>query len=152
MDDETITQKLPPLDVPLVAPPGANDLSGTTFGGYKLVRKIATGGMGVIYEAIQTKLDRKVALKILTEPLATRPEFFQRFEREAKAAAALNHPNVVQVHDFGEANGRHFIIMEFVEGQNLSAYVAIRGKLPVDEALNIIEQAAQALKAAAEKS
>lgn len=150
MEDETL--KLPPHDVPLIAPPGANDLSGSTFGGYKLVRKIATGGMGVIYEAVQTKLDRKVALKILTEPLAARPEFFQRFEREAKAAAALNHPNVVQVHDFGEADGRHFIIMEFVEGQNLSAYVAVRGRLPAEEALNIIEQAARALKAAAEKS
>lgn len=150
MADETL--KLPPHDVPWTRPSGANDLSGSTFGGYKIIRKIAQGGMGVIYEAIQTKLDRKVALKILTEPLATRPEFFQRFEREAKAAAALNHPNVVQVHDFGEADGRHFIIMEFVEGQNLSSYVAVRGALPVAEALDIIEQAARALKAAADKS
>ena len=149
MDDRP---KLPPLDQPLVPPPGINNLVGTTFGGYRIVKKIAQGGMGVIYEAIQTRLDRKVALKILTEPLAGRPEFFQRFEREAKAAAALNHPNVVQVHDFGEAEGRHFIIMEFVEGQNLSNYVAVRGPLPVSEAIELIQQAAGALKAAAEKS
>jgi len=146
------TSKLPPPDQPLVPPTALNNLAGSTFGGYRIVRKLAQGGMGVIYEAIQVKLDRKVALKILTEPLAGRPEFFQRFEREAKAAAALNHPNVVQVHDFGEAEGRHFIIMEFVEGQNLSAYVAVRGPLPVAEALDIIEQAAGALKAAAAKA
>src|SRR5882724_2101667 len=150
--DETLINKLPPPNAPLVAPPGANDLSGTTFGSYRLVRKIAQGGMGVIYEAIQTKLDRKVALKILSEPLAARAEFLQRFEREAKAAAALNHPNVVQVHDFGKFDGRPLIIMEFIEGQNLSSYVAIRGKLPTEEALDIVEQAARALKAAAEKS
>src|SRR5439155_24886956 len=75
-----------------------------------------------------------------------------RFEREAKAAGSLNHPNIVQVHDFGEADGRYYIVMEYIEGQNLSSYVNIRGKLPVDEALNLIEQAARALKAAAEKS
>jgi serine/threonine protein kinase len=128
------------------------DLSGTAIGGYKLIRKVAEGGMGVVYEAIQTKLDRKVALKVLTEQLGWRPEFLQRFEREAKAAAALNHPNMVQVFDYGEAAGRHYIIMEFIEGQNLSSYTEQVGKIAVDEALNLIEQAAQALKAAAEKS
>lgn len=151
MDDKTLThhsggaQNVSPSS-------DAYDLSGTTLGGYKLLRKIAQGGMGVIYEATQIRLERKVALKILTEQLATRPEFLQRFEREAKAAAALNHPNIVQVHDFGEANGRHFIIMEFIDGENLSAYIERRGKIPVENALAIIEQAAQALKAAAAKS
>lgn len=144
--------KLPSPDVPLMRPPGVNDLAGTTFGSYRLVRKIAQGGMGVIYEAIQTRLDRKVAIKILAESLESTPEFLQRFEREAKAAGSLNHPNIVQVHDFGEADGRYYIVMEYIEGQNLSSYVNIRGKLPVDEALNLIEQAARALKAAAEKS
>ena len=108
--------------------------------------------MGVVYEALQTKLDRKVALKVLTAELAARPEFLQRFEREAKAAAALNHPNVVQVHDFGDAHGWHYLIMEYVEGENLSAYVDEHGKLPVNTALDLVEQAAQALKAALEKS
>src|SRR6185369_1113584 len=102
--------KLPSPNVPLVKPPGVNDLAGNMFGSYRLVRKIAQGGMGVIYEAIQTRLDRKVALKILTESLESNPEFLQRFEREAKAAGSLNHPNIVQVHDFGEADGRYYIV------------------------------------------
>ena len=108
--------------------------------------------MGVVYEAVQLNLSRKVALKILNEELAARPEFLQRFEREAKAAAALNHPNVVQVHDFGEAQGWRYLIMKFVEGQDLSEYTEERGKLPVLDSLEIIEQAAQALKAACEKA
>jgi len=151
MDDQTQTNPFPPAK-PLAPSPGANDLSGTTLGGYRLVRKIAQGGMGVIYEAVQIRLARKVALKVLTEQLATRPEFLQRFEREAKAAAALDHPNIVQVHDFGEADGRRFIIMEFIDGENLSEYISKRGKIPVENALAIIGQAALALKAAAEKS
>jgi predicted Ser/Thr protein kinase/flagellar motor protein MotB len=151
MDDQTQTNPFPP-DKLFVPPPGYNDLSGMTLGGYKLVRKIAQGGMGVIYEAVQINLARKVALKVLAEQLATRPEFLQRFEREAKAAASLNHPNIVQVHDFGEADGRCFIIMEFIDGENLSEYISKRGKIPVENALAIIEQAALALKAAAEKS
>lgn len=130
----------------------SNDFSGTILGGYRLVRKIAEGGMGVVYEAVQLNLSRKVALKVLNEELAARPEFLQRFEREAKAAAALNHPNVVQVHDFGKAQGWRYLIMEYVEGQDLSEYTEERGKLPVIDSLEIIEQAAQALKAASEKA
>ena len=130
----------------------SKDFSGTTLGGYRLVRKIAEGGMGTVYEAIQLNLSRKVALKILTEELASRPEFLQRFEREAKAAAALNHPNVVQVHDFGQTQGWHYLIMEYVEGEDLSDYAEQHGKLSIVAALDTIEQAAQALKAACEKS
>ncbi|HSY75054.1 MAG TPA: serine/threonine-protein kinase [Dongiaceae bacterium] len=151
MNDETQTNPFPP-DKLFVPPPGHNDISGTTLGNYKLIRKIAQGGMGVIYEATQINLDRKVALKILTAELATRPEFLQRFEREAKSAASLNHPGIVAVYDFGEADGRRFIIMEFIDGENLSEYISKRGKIPVENALAIVEQAAQALKAAAEKS
>src|ERR1051325_2964068 len=124
----------------------SRDFSGTDLGGYRLVRKIAEGGMGVVYEAIQLNLSRRFALKILNEDLAARPEFLQRFEREAKAAAALNHPNVVQVHDFGEAQGRYYLIMEYVEGHNLSDYVDEHGQLAVADALDIVEQAALALK------
>src|SRR5262245_40608910 len=130
----------------------SKDFSGTILGGYQLVRKIAEGGMGVVYEAIQTNLSRKVALKILNEELAARSEFLQRFKREAKAAAALNHPNVVQVHDFGETQGWCYLIMEYVEGQDLSDYTDEVGKLSILAALEIIEQAALALKAACEKS
>src|SRR5262245_29818170 len=130
----------------------SKDFSGTDLGGYRLVRKIAEGGMGVIYEAIQLNLSRKVALKILNEELAAQPEFLQRFEREAKAAAALNHVNVVQVHDFGEAQGWRYLIMEYVEGQDLSEYTEEQGKLSVLASLDIIEQTAHALKAACEKA
>ncbi len=151
MKDLTHTKQIPP-DQLLVPPPGYNDLSGMTLGGYRLVRKIAQGGMGVVYEAVQIKLARKVALKILTDQLAGRPEFLQRFEREAKAAAALNHPNIVQVYDFGEAEGRDYIAMEFIEGDNLSNYIAKTGKVPIPDALAIVEQVALALKAANEKA
>jgi serine/threonine protein kinase len=128
------------------------DLAGTALGSYQLIRKIAQGGMGQVYEALQTTLDRKVALKILTDELAHRPEFLRRFEREAKAAAALNHPNIVQVYDFSEVDGRLFLVMEFVEGQDLSARVREMGQLPVPEALLVVEQAALALRAAHHKS
>ena len=100
--------------------------------------------MGVVYEAIQLNLSRRVAVKILGEELAARPEFVQRFQREAKAAAALNHPNMVQVHDFLEAEGRCCLVMEFVEGQDLSQYAEENGRIPIEAAL--------ALKAACEKS
>src|SRR5687768_6726280 len=115
MNEETLTNysSPEPIKTPApAAPSGEQDFSGTALGNYQLTRKIAAGGMGVVYEALQVKLDRKVALKVLTTELAARPEFLQRFEREAKAAAALNHPNVVQVHDFGEDNGWHYLIME----------------------------------------
>src|ERR1051325_4164878 len=84
-----------------VPDPTERELSSTIFGDYKILRKIGAGGMGEVYEAIQLKLDRKVALKFLSGPLASQPEFLQRFEREAKSAASLNHPNLVQVYDFG---------------------------------------------------
>ena len=133
-------------------PPSAPDLSGKVLGGYQLVRTIAEGGMGVVYEAIQMNLSRRVAVKILNDELATRPEFMQRFQREAKAAAALNHPNMVAVHDFCQVDGCCFLVMEFVEGQDLAQYAEENGKIPVEAALQIVEQAALALKAACEKS
>ena len=145
----TSTQLRTPATPSVATPP---DFSGTTFGAYQLVRKIAEGGMGVVYEAVQTKLDRRVALKILNDQLASRPEFLQRFQREAKAAAALNHPNIVQVYDFVEVEGRHCLIMEFIEGEDLSMFVDREGKFTVAEALEIIDHAAQALKFACGKS
>jgi len=158
MDDETLTNysdaPRPPRSGDTISSGnfGEPDLSGTALDNYVLIRKIAEGGMGVVYEAVQSKLSRKVALKVLTDKLSTRPEFFKRFEREAKATAALNHPNLVQVYDFGEALGRHYMVMEFIEGEDLAQYVERAGKLPVDQALTVVEQAAQALKAACAKS
>ena len=122
------------------------------LGEYQLLRKIAEGGMGEVYEAMQLKLDRRVAVKILTARLALQPDFLQRFEREAKSAAALNHPNVVQVYDFGEAEGRYYFVMELIEGEDLANHVKQHGKMPVAEALAVVEQTAHALKAAAAKA
>ena len=133
-------------------PSPGRDLSGTSFGVYRLDRKIAEGGMGEVYEATQLNLDRKVAIKLLTDRLSTRPEFLHRFEREAKSAAALNHPNVVQVYDFGYDKGQHYLAMEFVEGEDMSEHLQRVGKLDLVSALTVIEQAASALKAAREKS
>ena len=125
------------------------DLSGTQLGEYKLVRKIAEGGMGEVYEAVQLKLDRRVAVKLLSEELSREPEFLARFEREAKSAAALNHANVVQVYDYGCAEGQYYFVMELVDGVDLSIHVKEHGKLPVADALNYFEQAVNALKFAA---
>ncbi|NBV20974.1 MAG: serine/threonine protein kinase [Proteobacteria bacterium] len=129
--------------------PPVRDLSGSQLGEYRLVRKIAEGGMGEVYEGVQLKLDRRVAVKLLAEQLAREPEFLARFEREAKSAAALNHPNVLQVYDFGCANGQNYFVMELVDGLDLSLYVKEHGKLAVPVALEYFEQAVHALQFAA---
>jgi serine/threonine protein kinase len=90
---------------------------------YRLVEKIGEGGMGVVWKALDTKLDREVAVKTLPEELASDAERLGRFEREAKAVAALNHPNIVTVHSVEEAAGTRFITMELVQRR----YVAIEG-------------------------
>lgn len=122
------------------------DLSGAQLGEYQLVRKIAVGGMGEVYEGVQLKLDRRVAVKLLSEELSREQEFLTRFEREAKSAAALNHPNVVQVYDYGCADGQYYFVMELVDGTDLSVHVKEHGKLSIPDALNYFEQAVHALK------
>ncbi len=128
------------------------DLSGAQLGEYKLLRKLAEGGMGEVYEGVQLKLDRRVAVKLLSEELSREPEFLARFEREAKSAAALNHPNVVQVYDYGSADGQFYFVMELVDGVDLSVHVKEHGKLPIAIALGFFEQAVNALKFAASKA
>ncbi len=128
------------------------NLSGAQLGEYKLLRKIAEGGMGEVYEGVQLKLDRRVAVKLLSEELSREPEFLARFEREAKSAAALNHPNVVQVYDYGSADGQFYFVMELVDGVDLSIHVKEHGKLPIATALGFFEQAVNALKFAASKA
>lgn len=91
-----------------------------TFGRYEITRKIGRGGMGVVYEARDPRLNRTIALKVLPRQFAFNPRFVERFLREGRLAASLSRPNVVSVHEAGEANGQYFLPMEHVEGTDLA--------------------------------
>jgi len=115
---------------------------------YRLGERIAAGGMGAVYRAVDETLGRQVAVKALRRELADDPTFLERFRREARAAAGLSHPGVAGVYDYGELGGQPFIVMELVEGETLAERVAARGRLPWREAFAIGEQVAAALAAA----
>jgi len=116
-------------------------------GRYTLESELGRGGMGVVYLAKDTQLDRKVALKFIGSLIDNSDEFRQRFIREAKAAAKISHPNIIAIYDISATQGKSYIAMEYVEGQSLSAYLRKKGRLSVREATNIIGQAAAALAA-----
>jgi serine/threonine protein kinase len=115
---------------------------------YRLGERIARGGMGSVYRAVDESLGRQVAVKVLRRELADDPTFLERFRREARAAAALSHPGVAGVYDYGELGGSAFIVMELVEGETLAERIAATGRLPFTEAFAIGEQVARALAAA----
>src|SRR5438876_7543058 len=125
----------------------AESIVGRTIGHYRLVALLGSGGMGEVYLAHDNVLGRKVALKLLPAYFTRDTERLRRFEQEARAASALNHPNIVTIHEIGHEDSFHFIAQEFVEGQMLSAHLG--GKRPAcDEALEIAMQVASALAAA----
>ncbi len=123
---------------------------GHTISHYKITEKLGEGGMGVVYKAEDTKLDRPVALKFLAPHLLRDDEARKRFEREAKAAARLDHPNICTVYEIDEAEGRTFIVMAFLEGRPLGAKIK-EGPLKLPEALSVAMQMAEGLEAAHEK-
>jgi serine/threonine protein kinase len=124
--------------------------SGTRFGAYDIVTLIGAGGMGEVYHARDTKLNRDVALKILPDSFARDPDRVSRFKREAQILAALNHPHIAAIYGLEETNGLQFLVLELVDGETLADRLK-RGSLPLDEALAIARQIADALEAAHEK-
>src|SRR5215467_12975969 len=125
--------------------------TGTRLGSYELLAQIGAGGMGEVYEARDTKLGRNVAIKVLPAAFVNDPERLSRFQREARMLAALNHPNIATIHGLEHSDGTHFLIMELVAGETLADRIKREGAVPIEEALKIAVQIAEALEAAHEK-
>jgi eukaryotic-like serine/threonine-protein kinase len=123
---------------------------GTRLGVYEVTEQIGEGGMGQVYRATDTKLKRQVAIKILPPSVAADHDRLARFQREAEVLASLNHPNIAGVHGLEESGGITALVMELVEGEDLSQRMT-RGAIPLDEALPIAKQITDALEAAHEQ-
>ena len=110
--------------------------SGTKLGPYEIMSPLGAGGMGEVYRAQDTRLDRTVAIKVLASHLLSSPEFKQRMEREARAISSLNHPNICHLYDIGSQDGTDYLVMEFLEGETLAERLR-KGVLPLNEILKI---------------
>ena len=120
---------------------------GTSLSHFKLTAKLGEGGMGEVYRATDSKLDREVAIKVLPEAFTSNPERLARFEREAKVLASLNHPNIGSIYGLEEDGATRFLVLELIEGEDLQERLA-RGAVPVDEALGLALQMAAGLEVA----
>lgn len=118
---------------------------------YEIIRNIGEGGMANVYLALDTILDRKVAVKILRGDLATDEKFVRKFQREASAASTLDHPNIVGIYDVGEDEGNYYIVMEYIEGQTLKSLIKRRGSLTLPEVIDIMTQLTSGIAHAHEK-
>src|SRR5260370_27246755 len=121
--------------------------AGTRLGPYEIVSPLGAGGMGEVYRARDTRLDRTVAIKVLSSQVVASPELRGRFEREAKVISQLQHPNICVLHDVGSEAGTEFLVMEFLEGESLAEKLK-RGPLPANELLRIAIEVADALEKA----
>jgi serine/threonine protein kinase len=122
----------------------------TLLGPYRIVAAIGAGGMGEVYRAVDTRLEREVAVKVLTEHLANDRESLRRFEQEARAAGMLNHPNIIAVYDIGVEGDRRYIVSELLEGESLRARLRL-GAIAPRKAIDMAQQIARGLAAAHEK-
>src|ERR1039457_4774695 len=125
--------------------------AGAKLGSYEVVSAIGAGGMGEVYQAHDTKLRRDVAIKVLPEAFAHDPERLSRFRREAQLLAALNHSNIATIFGLENSNGTSYLVMELVPGETLAQRIKRDGAVPIEEALAIAKQIAEALEAAHEK-
>lgn len=116
------------------------------IGHYKIVSELGRGGMGVVYKAHEESLNRFVAIKVLGEHLEEDSEYVERFVREARSAAALSHPNIVQIYSISEEQGHHFFVMEYVQGTSVQRMIQTKGKLPPADAVRLVLQAAAGLQ------
>ncbi len=124
--------------------------AGTSLGSYEVLALIGSGGMGEVYQARDTKLGRNVAIKVLPGAFAHDPERLSRFQREAKMLASLNHPNIATMYGLEQSNGTNYLVMELVPGETLADRIKREGTIPVEEALGICKQIAEALESAHE--
>jgi serine/threonine-protein kinase len=122
------------------------------LGKYKLVKKLGQGGMGEVYLAEDTKLGRHAAVKVLSKQLAGKSDFVQRFYREARAMAKMNHDNAVSVYDVDQEQGFHYVAMEYVDGKSMQKWMDELGRLPIGDALHVILRCAEALQVAHNQS
>ncbi len=154
--EERLPEDLPPAQAPAKppvapapakapTPPPTNETAFLEIPGYSIQETLGRGGMGAVFRARQNRLNRDVALKILSPRLAADTEFVRQFHREAQAAAALNHPNVVTVYDVGEASDTHFLAMEFMDNESLEELLTKKGRLPWKQVAELLLGAARGL-------